>query len=74
MSEKEGRTQSPVEVYGVEKILDEGIKSRDNNAISILKAILLKLTKIEIYLSEMSDISLNDEDVEILGGINIEEE
>ena len=57
------RKQHPVEVYGLDTIIDDGLDSKDITAIQLLQGILTTLKKIEFHLSIASDTTLNDQDV-----------
>ena len=57
------RKQHPVEVYGLDTIIDDGLDSKDITAIQLLEGIFITLKKIEYHLSIASDTTLNDQDV-----------
>ena len=57
------RKQHPVEVYGLDTIIDDGLDVKDITAIQLLQGILTTLKKIEFHLSIASDTELNDQDV-----------
>ena len=57
------REQHPVEVYGIEEILEEGMKVKDLNVKELLFSIDITLKKIEYHLSLASDTELKNQDV-----------
>jgi len=55
-----GREQWPLEVQGVETILDEGIKTEDRTTKELLIEVINELKKIEYHLSIASDADLTN--------------
>lgn len=59
-----GRFQHPVEVHGVQKILDEGLDVKEMTLREILVEILMELKKINIHNEIITDEEILDEEVE----------
>ena len=57
------RFQNPLEVHGVQEILDDGISVDDINAKDLLHLMLIELKKIELHLSLMNEAELTNKDV-----------
>lgn len=58
------RKQWPLEVYGMETILDEGIKVEDLEVKDVLLLILSELKIIRKCLSEISDMEIEKGDLD----------
>jgi len=57
------REQHPLEIYGIDTILDDGMQVEDVNVKDLLFSILTTLKKIEYHLYLGTDTELKDEDV-----------
>ena len=57
------RDQWPLEVHGIDTILDEGINVEDLDAKQILFAIFTVLKKMELHLSILSETEITNQDV-----------
>jgi len=54
------REQWPLEVHGMDTILDEGVESKDLDVKELLIEMLRELKKIEYHLSIASDADLTN--------------
>lgn len=59
-----GRDQWPLEVHGMEEILDEGIKVEDVSVKDLLNLILLELKIMNRHLAEITDEEIQRGDIE----------
>ena len=57
------REQWPLEIHGIDTILEEGINVEDLDAKQILLAIFTMLKKIETHLSILSETEITNQDV-----------
>lgn len=57
------REQWPLEIHGIDTILEEGINVEDLDAKQILLAIFTILKKIETHLSILSETEITNQDV-----------
>lgn len=58
------RTQHPVEVHGVQKILDDGVEVHEMTVRDLLVEILLELRKANVHNQIITDEVILEEDVE----------
>ena len=57
------RVQYPIEVHGINTILEDGINVKDLNVKELLFSIDITLKKIEYHLSLASNTELKNQDV-----------
>lgn len=58
------RKQYPLEVHGVQTILDEGLEVKDMSVKELLTTGIVLLRKIELHLALITDEQINEGDVE----------
>jgi len=58
-----GRGQWPLEVHGMDTILEDGIDVKDLDVKQLLISIFVVLKKMEFHLSILSNTELTDQDV-----------
>jgi|GEM_PF-5689471 len=57
------REQWPLEVHGMETILEDGIEVKDLEVKDLLIIAITVLRKIEFHLSVLSETEITDEDI-----------
>lgn len=58
-----GRKQHPLEIYGMETILGEGISVEDVSSKDLLIYILLELKTMNSFLAEITDMEIEKEEI-----------
>ena len=58
-----GRKQHPLEIYGMETILGEGITVEDVSSKDLLIYILLELKTMNSFLAEITDMEIEKEEI-----------
>ena len=57
------RVQHPLEVHGIQQIIDEGLNVHEMTIKDILILMFTELKKIEIHLSILSETEVTNQDV-----------